>query len=127
MNKETKINLIKKIDVTDMAGDKVMIDFERDIVMVYLTNLRNTPLPDPEANANDFAGLYYTASTLGFVPELFSIGLDQDIDVHEQLLSLLKSMWQDSRKLVPNNADEKDPAYLSYLSKQDVYQKWINQ
>ena len=28
MNKETKINLIKKIDVTDMAGDKVMIDFE---------------------------------------------------------------------------------------------------
>ena len=28
MNKETKIKLIKKIDVTDMAGDKVMIDFE---------------------------------------------------------------------------------------------------
>lgn len=28
MNKETKIKLIKKINVTDMAGDKVMIDFE---------------------------------------------------------------------------------------------------
>lgn len=28
MNKETKIKLAKKIDVTDMAGDKVMIDFD---------------------------------------------------------------------------------------------------
>lgn len=109
------------------TGTLVMIDFERNIVMVYLTNLRNTPLPDPEANANDFSGLYYTASTLGFVPELFSIGLDQDEDVHEQLLSLLKSMCEDSEKLVPIDADEKDPAYLSYLSKQDVYRKWISE
>lgn len=28
MSRDTKIKLIKKIDVTDMAGDKVMIDFE---------------------------------------------------------------------------------------------------
>ncbi|WP_022765653.1 PqqD family peptide modification chaperone [Butyrivibrio sp. XPD2006] len=28
MNKNTKVKLIKKIDVTDIAGDKVMIDFE---------------------------------------------------------------------------------------------------
>lgn len=28
MNKETKIKLIKSIDVADIAGDKVMIDFE---------------------------------------------------------------------------------------------------
>ncbi|WP_026526834.1 PqqD family peptide modification chaperone [Butyrivibrio sp. VCD2006] len=28
MNKDTKIKLIKHINVTDMAGDKVMIDFE---------------------------------------------------------------------------------------------------
>ncbi len=28
MDKGTKITLIKHIDVTDMAGDKVMIDFE---------------------------------------------------------------------------------------------------
>jgi hypothetical protein len=28
MNKETKVKLIKQIDVTDIAGDKVMIDFE---------------------------------------------------------------------------------------------------
>ena len=28
MNENTRIKLIKKLDVTDMAGDKVMIDFE---------------------------------------------------------------------------------------------------
>lgn len=28
MNKETKVKLIKNIDVTDIAGDKVMIDFD---------------------------------------------------------------------------------------------------
>ncbi len=28
MNKGTKVTLIKHIDVTDMAGDKVMIDFD---------------------------------------------------------------------------------------------------
>ena len=28
MNKDTKINLVRKIDVTDMAGDKVIVDFE---------------------------------------------------------------------------------------------------
>lgn len=28
MDENTRIKLIKKLDVTDMAGDKVMIDFE---------------------------------------------------------------------------------------------------
>lgn len=28
MNKETQVRLLKKLDITDMAGDKVMVDFE---------------------------------------------------------------------------------------------------
>ncbi len=28
MNKETRIKLVKNLDVTDMAGDKVMVDFD---------------------------------------------------------------------------------------------------
>ncbi len=106
------------------TGTLVMIDFERDIVMVYLTNERNTALTDKEANANDFNGLYYTASTLGFVPELFSIGLDQDQDVSGQLLSLLSSMCEGARKLIPDDADEDHPARLNYSSKLAVYEKW---
>lgn len=106
------------------TGTLVMIDFERDIVMVYLTNERNTALTDKEANANDFNGLYYTASTLGFVPELFSIGLDQDQDVSGQLLSLLSSMCEDARKLIPDDVAEDHPARLNYSSKLAVYEKW---
>ncbi len=106
------------------TGTLVMIDPQRDIVMVYLTNERNTPLRDKYANANDFDGLYYTASTLGFVPELFSIGLDQDSDVKKQLLSLLTSMVTDSEKLIPNNTDTSHPAYRNYQSKLSVLDKW---
>ena len=106
------------------TGTLVMIDPQRDIVMVYLTNERNTPLRDKYANANDFDGLYYTASTLGFVPELFSIGLDQDSNVKKQLLSLLTSMVTDSEKLIPNNTDTSHPAYRNYQSKLSVLDKW---
>ncbi len=28
MDKETQVRLLKKLDITDMAGDKVMVDFE---------------------------------------------------------------------------------------------------
>ncbi|MBQ6333809.1 MAG: serine hydrolase [Erysipelotrichaceae bacterium] len=107
------------------TGTLVMIDQERDIVMVYLTNERNTALTDKEVNANDFNGLYYTASTLGFVPEIFSIGLDSDSDVKPVLTSLLSSMVADAKGLIPDNANKDHPAYLNYLSKVKVYEDWI--
>ena len=28
MKKETRVKLVKKLDITDMAGDKVMVDFD---------------------------------------------------------------------------------------------------
>ena len=106
------------------TGTLVMIDPENDIVMVYLTNERNTPLTDKYVNANDFDGLYYTASTIGFIPEIFMIGLDNESDVRERLLSLLTSMLSDSEKLIPAYSGESHPAYLNYLSKKEVYDKW---
>ena len=36
-----------------------------------------------------FSGSDYTAATLGFVPQLLSVGLDTDRDVTAQLISLL--------------------------------------
>ena len=105
------------------TGTLVMIDPQNDLVMVYLTNLRNTKVLDPEGNANDFNGLYYTASTLGFVPQIFMIGKDQDADITEQLDSLLNSMVKDAERLIPSGASEDHPAYLNYLSKLAVRQK----
>lgn len=109
------------------TGTLAMIDFERDIVMVYLTNKINTAIRDVEANVNGFRGSWYTASTLGFVPELFSIGLDLKGDHKKQLLSLLEQMTYDSFNLIPEGADENHPGVLNSLSKIEVYRKWVNE
>ena len=107
------------------TGTLVMIDPDRDIVMVYLTNSINTPLTNREANSNGFRGGWYTSATLGFVPQLFSIGLDEDTNVTRQLISLLHEMCIDSFKLIPDNVDETHPAYSNSRSKMEVYEKWI--
>ena len=109
------------------TGTLVMIDYQRDIVMAYLTNERNTPLTNKYRNANDFEGLWYTASTLGFVPQLFSIGLDDHEDHHKQLLSLLYDMTKGSITLVENYAGEIKPSIANAQSKLIVYRKWIDE
>ena len=55
------------------TGTLVMIDPQRNLVMAYLTNKINTRVTDVKKNANDFDGGWYTASTLGFVPQIFSM------------------------------------------------------
>ena len=109
------------------TGTLAMIDFDRDIVMVYLTNKINSPIRDKQANPNGFRGSWYTASTLGFVPELFSIGLDQQKDHNKQLLSLLEQMTYDSINLIPDGANSDHPGVLNALSKIEVYRKWVNE
>ena len=109
------------------TGTLAMIDFDRDIVMVYLTNKINSPIRDKQANPNGFRGSWYTASTLGFVPELFSIGLDQKKDHSKQLLSLLEQMTYDSINLIPDGAKDNHPGVLNTLSKIEVYRKWVNE
>ena len=107
------------------TGTLAMIDFERDFVMVYLTNKINTPVRDKQANPNGFRGSWYTASTLGFVPQLFSIGLDEDGDHSKQLLSLLQQMAYDSFNLIPEGSDDDHPGVLNALSKIEVYKNWV--
>ena len=107
------------------TGTLAMIDVDRDIVMVYLTNKINTPIRDKEANPNGFRGSWYTASTLGFVPQLFSIGLDQNKDDKRQLLDLLEQMTYNSIELIPDDADDDHPGVLNALSKIEVCRKWV--
>lgn len=106
------------------TGTLVMIDPSRDLIVVYLTNERNTRVLDPYENANDFNGLYYTASTLGFVSQILSIGLDQDIDIKDQLKSLVCDMADGAEKLIVDSASKDHPSYLNYLSKLSVKEKW---
>ena len=102
------------------TGTLVMIDPSRDLAVAYLTNKINAPVTSPE-NPNRFDGHYYTASTLGFVPQLLSIGLDAGEDVTEQLTALLADMANESAKLVKDGVA---PSVLNVKSKLQVLRAW---
>ena len=81
------------------TGTLAMVDPSRELVVVYLTNKINSPVISDD-NVNKFLGNCFTASTLGFVPQLLSVGMDEDRDVSEQLLDLLADMAVESVRLM---------------------------
>ena len=87
------------------TGTLVMVDPQRNLVIAYLTNKINTRVTDLKVDANVFNGGWYTASTLGFVPQILSIGMDADRDISEQLLDLSADMALDSLKLIPGGPE----------------------
>ncbi len=97
-----------------------MIDPSRDLVIAYLTNKINSPITDPDVNLNGFDGSCYTASTLGFVPQILSIGLDREEDISGQLLDLAADMAAESLKLIPEGAGEGHPYVKNAVSKISV-------
>ncbi|MBO4414401.1 MAG: serine hydrolase [Lachnospiraceae bacterium] len=106
------------------TGTLVMIDPANDLVIVYLTNKINSPVTDNEVNVNRFDGNWYTASTVGFVPQILTIGMDEDTDITPQLRSLAADMAGGSRKLIPENAAPDHPAVKNAESKAAVLKKW---
>ncbi len=107
------------------TGTLVMIDPERELVVVYLTNKINSPVTDVEKDANRFNGGWYTASTLGFVPQILSIGMDQETDISLQLLDLSADMAIESLKLIPKEPDlpEGHPATRNADSKVALFER----
>ncbi|MBR3107916.1 MAG: penicillin binding protein PBP4B [Clostridia bacterium] len=105
------------------TGTLLMIDPSRQLVIAYLTNKINSPVEKSE-KAIRFSGSDYTASTLGFVPQILSIGMDTDKDVTDQLISLLSDMAAESRKLIPEGASPDHPAFRNALSKENVWRAW---
>ena len=98
-----------------------MVDPSRKLVVVYLTNKINSPVLDT-ADLNKFAGGCYTASTLGFVPQILSIGMDTDADISGQLIDLITDMAAESRKLIP---EENETWYIKNAeSKEAVLETW---
>ncbi|MBR3018525.1 MAG: serine hydrolase [Clostridia bacterium] len=105
------------------TGTLLMIDPSRQLVIAYLTNKINSPVEKTEQTIR-FSGSDYTASTLGFVPQILSIGMDTQKDVTKQLLSLLADMAKESRKMIPVDASPDHPAALNARSKEKVLEKW---
>jgi CubicO group peptidase (beta-lactamase class C family) len=104
------------------TGTIVMIDPERDLVIAYLTNKKNSRVTNVKKDANKFDGDWYTSATLGFVPEILSIGMDADVDITEQLKSLTKDMAVSAKKILPSGVsiDSSHPAAKSARSKQQL-------
>ena len=90
------------------TGTLVMIDPSRELVVVYLTNKINSPVLSA-SELNKFVGGCFTASTLGFVPQLLSIGMDGQGDISGQLLDLLADMAVESLGKIPEDADADHP------------------
>ena len=106
------------------TGTLVMIDPERQLVVVYLTNRINSPLTDAAKDPDMFNGNWYTAGTLGFVPQILSIGMDTDADISAQLLDLAADMAMESLKLIPENVPLSDthPSVRNAISKREVFE-----
>lgn len=115
------------------TGTLTMIDPEENLVIVYLTNKRNTPLTDKETDTGKFDGNYYTAATLGFVPPLICLGMkDPYGDVDQQLYSLLTDMVEGKFRLIEKEkekgagrkVDSGHPIVKAGYSLMEVYLEW---
>ena len=107
------------------TGTLCMIDPARRLVVVYLTNKINTMVTDINVDANKFDGGWYTAGTLGFVPQILSIGMDSGEDVSAQLLDLSADMAVESLKRIPRGVSVSDshPAARNSMSKRELFEK----
>ena len=94
------------------TGTLTMVDFENNMVVVYLTNSINSPITNNTSidYANDFGGRYYTSSTLGFVPQIIYMGLNNEGNIKESIKSLIKDMSTEKEKYI-NNQEEKNGKY----------------
>lgn len=83
-------------------------------------------MTDPDTNLNRFDGNHFTASTLGFVPQILSVGMDTETDISGQLLDLAADMTAESLKLVPEGTDGTHPYVRNARSRIDVLRKWAS-
>ena len=104
------------------TGTLVMVDPSRELVLVYLTNKVNSPVLN-ESELNKFVGGCFTASTLGFVPQLLSIGMDSAGDHSAQLLDLLADMAVESLGKIPEGAGTDHPYVKNAESKFELLKK----
>ena len=107
------------------TGTLVMVDPSRQLVIAYLTNKINSPVTSPD-NPNRFHGGWFTASTLGFVPQILSIGMDSGADITRQLADLAAAMAEDAARLLPQGVtpDSDHPAARNLASKRRVAEKY---
>jgi len=96
------------------TGTLTMIDYKNNMVIVFLTNSINTPITDNTslAGANTYDGKFYTTSTLGFIPQLIYMGLNNNQkDLKASLNSLINNMSSEKQRLIKNNEEKNGTKY----------------
>ncbi|MBR0249710.1 MAG: serine hydrolase [Synergistaceae bacterium] len=102
------------------TGTLVIIDPSRNLVIAYLTNKINSPAMKGYTSSKGFTASWFTSATLGFVPQILSIGMDSDKNINAQLMSLLADMAGDSVKLITKKAGRTHPSVMNAKSKIDL-------
>ena len=103
------------------TGTLIMIDPHNRSVLAYLTNKINSPVTDGTVSKDRFDGNWFTASSLGFVSQLLSLGYQKGADIKSLLPDMLCDMVEDAIRLIPARDIPKDhPAVRNVLSKIDV-------
>ncbi len=102
------------------TGTLVMIDPEKNLVIAFLTNKINSPVTNKKSNPNKFNGNWYTTAKLGFVAEILYVGMDEDVDVREDLIHICESLIEDGQKQIKKSMSEDHPARKNLYSKKQV-------
>lgn len=102
------------------TGTLVMIDPEKKVVIAILTNKINSPVTSKKSNPNKFNGNWYTTAGLGFVAEILYIGMDEDRDVRDDLISCVEGLIESSEENIKKSMSEDHPERKDLAAKQAV-------
>ncbi|MCR5670101.1 MAG: penicillin binding protein PBP4B [Butyrivibrio sp.] len=106
------------------TGTLLMIDPDRDIVIAYLTNKISSPVTSKKA-VNKFNGNYYTAASLGFVPEIIYMGMDnKDADVKAEIIKYMNELDKNAHDSIRAKAGSDHPSVLNAKSTDALLEKY---
>lgn len=99
------------------TGTLTLIDPDKNLVIVLLTNKIHSRLLEGTDNLNAYRGNFYTTAKLGFVPELIMTGTDEKAD-ESDYRGVLSKMADDYKKIIDKKgiSAEDDPRMLAYKS-----------
>ncbi|MCR5557612.1 MAG: carboxylesterase family protein [Butyrivibrio sp.] len=99
------------------TGTLTMIDPEKELVIVLLTNKIHSRLLEGDKTLSAYRGNYYTTGKLGFAPELIMTGIDKEANESEYR-DVIGKIADDMKETLDkkNITDEDDPRMLAYKS-----------
>ncbi len=105
------------------TGTLVVIDPDNDMVMVILTNKIHTPVL--KDGSTPYSGNVYTTASLGFLPQILEIGLDESSVDPGIWSSLVSDMMDDYMRRITRNGitDHEHPRWKAYEALEEVKKK----